>query len=160
MLKYPCLVLDHDDTVVQSERTIGYPFFCYILDQYRPGQTVSLGAVRPGLLQSGLCGNVPQTLEFYAPGAGGRIPRLDGLRHVPHPGRFSGHRPGHPATKGRRGHDLRGIPLQRRQHHPGLRHSFRRPPRRNLRLGLPGRTAQAQSLPPARHYGKIPFYPR
>ena len=35
MLKYPCLVLDHDDTVVQSERTIGYPFFCYILDQYR-----------------------------------------------------------------------------------------------------------------------------
>lgn len=42
MLKYPCLVLDHDDTVVQSERTIGYPFFCYILDQYRPGQTVTL----------------------------------------------------------------------------------------------------------------------
>ena len=25
MLKYPCLVLDHDDTVVQSEKTIGYP---------------------------------------------------------------------------------------------------------------------------------------
>ena len=42
MLKYPCLVLDHDDTVVQSEKTIGYPFFCYILDQFRPGQTVTL----------------------------------------------------------------------------------------------------------------------
>ena len=42
MLKYPCLVLDHDDTVVQSERTIGYPFFCEILDQFRPGQTISL----------------------------------------------------------------------------------------------------------------------
>mgnify|MGYP003537821233 CR=1 FL=1 len=42
MLKYPCLVLDHDDTVVQSEKTIGYPFFCYILDQFRPGQTISL----------------------------------------------------------------------------------------------------------------------
>ena len=42
MLKYPCLVLDHDDTVVQSEKTIGYPFFCYILDQYRPGQTITL----------------------------------------------------------------------------------------------------------------------
>ena len=42
MLKYPCLVLDHDDTVVQSERTIGYPFFCYILDRFRPGQTVTL----------------------------------------------------------------------------------------------------------------------
>lgn len=42
MLNYPCLVLDHDDTVVQSEKTIGYPFFCYILNQFRPGQTISL----------------------------------------------------------------------------------------------------------------------
>lgn len=42
MLKYPCLVLDHDDTVVQSEKTIGYPFFCYILDQFRPGKKISL----------------------------------------------------------------------------------------------------------------------
>ena len=42
MLKYKCLVLDHDDTVVQSEKTIGYPYFCYILDQFRPGQTISL----------------------------------------------------------------------------------------------------------------------
>ena len=42
MLKYPCLVLDHDDTVVQSESTINYPYFCYILDQFRPGQTISL----------------------------------------------------------------------------------------------------------------------
>lgn len=42
MLKYPCLVLDHDDTVVQSEKTIGYPFFCYILNQYRPGKTITL----------------------------------------------------------------------------------------------------------------------
>jgi len=41
MLKYPCLVLDHDDTVVQSEKTIGYPFFCKILDEYRPGKTIS-----------------------------------------------------------------------------------------------------------------------
>lgn len=42
MLKYPCLVLDHDDTVVQSEATINYPYFCYILDQFRPGQTITL----------------------------------------------------------------------------------------------------------------------
>lgn len=42
MLKYPCLVLDHDDTVVQSEKTIGYPYFCYILDQFRPGEKISL----------------------------------------------------------------------------------------------------------------------
>lgn len=42
MLKYPCLVLDHDDTVVQSEATVNYPFFVYILNQYRPGTTISL----------------------------------------------------------------------------------------------------------------------
>ena len=43
MLKYKCLVLDHDDTVVQSEKSIGYPFFCYILSHFRPGQTITLG---------------------------------------------------------------------------------------------------------------------
>ena len=42
VLKYPCLVLDHDDTVVQSEATVNFPFFVYILDQFRPGTTITL----------------------------------------------------------------------------------------------------------------------
>lgn len=42
MLKYPCLVLDHDDTVVRSEETVNYPYFVYILDQFRPGTTITL----------------------------------------------------------------------------------------------------------------------
>lgn len=41
MLKYSCLVLDHDDTVVQSERTIGYPCFCQTLSRLRPGAALS-----------------------------------------------------------------------------------------------------------------------
>ena len=41
MLKYKCLVLDHDDTVVQSEATINYPFFCQVLDRFRPGATIT-----------------------------------------------------------------------------------------------------------------------
>lgn len=41
MLKYPCLVLDHDDTVVQSMKTMSYPFFLYGLNIFRPGQTMS-----------------------------------------------------------------------------------------------------------------------
>ena len=41
MLRYPCLVLDHDDTVVQSEATVNYPFFCQILDEYRPGKSIT-----------------------------------------------------------------------------------------------------------------------
>ena len=42
MLRYPCLILDHDDTVVQSEATVNYPCFCRFLEQYRPGVTMTL----------------------------------------------------------------------------------------------------------------------
>ncbi len=41
MLKYKCLVLDHDDTVVQSEATVNYPFFVEFLKEYRPGMTIT-----------------------------------------------------------------------------------------------------------------------
>lgn len=42
MLKYPCLVLDHDDTVVRSEETVNYPAFLKALEALRPGMSVSL----------------------------------------------------------------------------------------------------------------------
>ena len=41
MLKYRCLVLDHDDTVVQTEKEIGYPYFRDYIEKVRPGQTLS-----------------------------------------------------------------------------------------------------------------------
>jgi len=41
MLKYKCLVLDHDDTVVQTEKTIGYPYFRDYIQRIRPGKTLS-----------------------------------------------------------------------------------------------------------------------
>ena len=53
MLKYPCLVLDHDDTVGQSEATVNYPFFCYILDQFRPGTKITLEEYTRGCFQLG-----------------------------------------------------------------------------------------------------------
>lgn len=53
MLKYPCLVLDHDDTVVQSEATVNYPFFVYILNQFRPGRTITLQEYVEGCCQLG-----------------------------------------------------------------------------------------------------------
>ncbi len=40
MLKYPCLVLDHDDTAVQSELTVNYPCFLLALKKFRPGETM------------------------------------------------------------------------------------------------------------------------
>lgn len=41
MLRYKCLVFDHDDTVVQSEATVNYPFFVEFLKEYRPGMTIT-----------------------------------------------------------------------------------------------------------------------
>ena len=35
-MKYKCLVLDHDDTVVNSSYTIHYPSFIEYLKDYRP----------------------------------------------------------------------------------------------------------------------------
>ena len=64
MLKYPCLVLDHDDTVVQSETTINYPFFCYILDQYRPGETITLDEYTNGCFHPGFAEMCRQKYQF------------------------------------------------------------------------------------------------
>lgn len=41
MLKYKCLVLDHDDTVVQTERYIDFPYFKDFLAEIRPGTNLT-----------------------------------------------------------------------------------------------------------------------
>lgn len=41
-MKYKCLVLDHDDTVVNSTATIHHPAFLEALKLLRPGETISL----------------------------------------------------------------------------------------------------------------------
>ena len=64
MLKYPCLILDHDDTVVQSETTINYPYFCYILDQFRPGQTITLEEYINGCFHLGFAEMCRQKYNF------------------------------------------------------------------------------------------------
>lgn len=64
MLKFPCLVLDHDDTVVQSEKTIGYPYFCYILDQFRPGAKVTLDEFAQGCYYLGFAEMCRQYWQF------------------------------------------------------------------------------------------------
>ena len=56
MLKYPCLVLDHDDTVVQSEATVNYPFFVEWLKKYHPEASITLteyinGCFEPGYIE-------------------------------------------------------------------------------------------------------------
>ena len=64
MLKYPCLVLDHDDTVVQSEATINYPFFCQVLDQIRPGATITAREYTEGCYHLGFVNMCRQYYNF------------------------------------------------------------------------------------------------
>ncbi len=64
MLKYPCLVLDHDDTAVQSESTVNYPYFCYILDQFRPGETITLQEYITGCYDPGFAQMCRQRYQF------------------------------------------------------------------------------------------------
>ena len=56
MLRFKCLVLDHDNTVVQSEKTVSYPCFVETMQKFRPEVVLSYetfvqapGGVRGGL---------------------------------------------------------------------------------------------------------------
>ncbi len=64
MLKYPCLILDHDDTVVQSEATVNYPFFVDFLKEYRPGDTITLHEYISGCFQPGYIDMCRQQFNF------------------------------------------------------------------------------------------------
>lgn len=64
MLRFPCLVLDHDDTVVQSEATVNYPFFCYILDCFRPGTTITLQEYLEGCYRLGFVEMCQKKYQF------------------------------------------------------------------------------------------------
>ena len=64
MLRYPCLILDHDDTVVQSEATVNYPFFVEFLKEYRPGMTISEHEYISGCFQPGYIEMCRQRFSF------------------------------------------------------------------------------------------------
>lgn len=64
MLRYKCLVLDHDDTVVQSESTVNYPFFIDFLKEYRPGMTISQHDYISGCFEPGYIPMCKQRFDF------------------------------------------------------------------------------------------------
>ncbi len=64
MLKFPCLVLDHDDTVVQSEYMVNYPCFCQTLEEIRPGTTLSFREYVDGCCQLGFLEMCRQWYHF------------------------------------------------------------------------------------------------
>ncbi len=64
MLRFPCLVLDHDDTVVQSEESVNYPYFCEILDKFRPGTKITLAEYTEGCYDPGFAQMCRQKYYF------------------------------------------------------------------------------------------------
>ena len=64
MLRYKCLILDHDDTVVQSEATVNYPFFVDFLKEYRPGMTITQHEYISGCFQPGYIEMCKQRFGF------------------------------------------------------------------------------------------------
>lgn len=64
MLKFPCLVLDHDETVVQSEKTIGYPCFCQTLSRIRPGRSITIDEYVQGCHELGFVDMCRQWFSF------------------------------------------------------------------------------------------------
>lgn len=52
-MKYACLVMDHDDTAVQSEATVNYPFFEMTIPTFCPGAEVSLKKYTAGCYELG-----------------------------------------------------------------------------------------------------------
>ena len=69
-LRYRCLVLDHDDTVVNSTATIHYPAFKAFMSKARPGLAMSLEEYfalnfEPGVIPlfRDVCGLSPEEME-------------------------------------------------------------------------------------------------
>ena len=64
MLRYPCLVLDHDDTVTDSTAHIHYPAYLDAMQQMRPGEWMSLNDYFRMNFDPGFLPYVTNTLHF------------------------------------------------------------------------------------------------
>ena len=66
MLRYRCLVLDHDDTTVDSTRTVNYPQFLEALAKFRPGFHMSLEEYMLHCFDPGFYEMCEQVLHYTA----------------------------------------------------------------------------------------------
>ncbi len=95
-MKYKCLVLDHDDTVVNSTAVIHYPAFLAYLDQIRPGISAQYSLERyfeknfePGIMElfTGELSMTPEEVDaefhFWQSFVETRIPKAyPGIREI------------------------------------------------------------------------------
>lgn len=93
-MKYKCLVLDHDDTVVNSTATIHFPSFLAFLEKARPGKAYTLEEYfrknfDPGVVQlfTGELGFTPEEMDeeyhFWQSYVKSRVPAAyPGMREI------------------------------------------------------------------------------
>ena len=93
-MKYPCLVLDHDDTVVNSTATIHFPSFVEYMKIHRPNISMSLEEYfklnyDPGVVElfTDICGLSPQEMkeeeQFWSDYVKDHIPEpYPGMREI------------------------------------------------------------------------------
>ena len=91
MLKFPCLVLDHEENVVQMEKTIGFPCFCQTLSRIRPGRSMTLEEYVRGCHELGFVDMCRQWCDFSDEEMQERIQRLGGICQDPYPCPLSRH---------------------------------------------------------------------
>ena len=94
MLKYPCLVLDHDDTAVNSSATVHYPAFVAYMEKHHPEGMLSLEEYflynfDPGVIPMfrDICGLTEEQLKeeeaFWVEYVKDHVPRAyDGIREI------------------------------------------------------------------------------
>lgn len=63
-MKYRCLVMDHDDTVVRSAETVNYPALLETLKVMRPGQTASFEDFTLGCFRKDFGGFCQERFHF------------------------------------------------------------------------------------------------
>jgi len=93
-LKYRCLVLDHDDTVVNSTATVHYPCFVEYMEKYKPEVHLTLEEYfrynfHPGVIPmfTDICGLSQDELEdeeaYWKEYAGKHVPQAyPGIREI------------------------------------------------------------------------------
>lgn len=93
-LKYRCLVMDHDDTVVNSTKTVHYPSFVAFMEKYFPNKQYSLDDYfrynfDPGVLEffTDICGMTEEEViieqEFWRNYVKGHVPEaFPGIKEI------------------------------------------------------------------------------
>lgn len=90
MLRYPCLVLDHDDTTVDSTRTVNYPQFLEALARFRPGFTMTLDEYMLHCFDPGFYEMCEQTLHYSSQEMEEHMQMWKGYHQTHHPSFFPG----------------------------------------------------------------------